>query len=382
MRPFFLFVALCVATVCALAQKVTNADFEQVGKQVRITYQLDKTADIQVFLSTDGGKTFGTPLRAVTGDAGKNVTAGNKTIVWSPLEEMEKLVSDNVVFKIVPVVQSFQGGRLPGRFSVAAGKQVQFSKGNLQYQASMNTWRFAEHQWDIVGMGYGQTNKNNDCYIGGTVQNSDNRQIGSNYNGWIDLFGWGTGNAPTKSSWDVSDYQTFVDWGTNAISNGGNQANMWRTLTKDEWVYLFHSRSNYANLFGLGTVNGVQGTIILPDSWVTPVGLTFTPSTGKGLSWEGSYYHNSNDDNYSHNSYTSSQWELMESAGAVFLPAAGRRYGTSVGSTGSIGRYWSSTQNDSYNAYRLSFDTSNLYPQRSIDRYYGFSVRLVQVLRN
>ena len=182
MRSFFLSVALCVATVCALAQKVTNAAFEQVGRQVRITYQLDKTADIQVLLSTDGGKTFGTPLRAVTGDAGKNVTAGNKTIVWSPLEEMEKLVSDNVVFKIVPVVQSLAGG-LSGKFSVSSGKQVQFSKGNLQYKASTNTWRFAEHQWDMVGMGYGQTNTSNFCYIGGTVANSDNRRIGSNYNG-------------------------------------------------------------------------------------------------------------------------------------------------------------------------------------------------------
>ena len=362
MRPFFLFVALCFATVCAIAQKVTNADFEQVGKQVRITYQLDKTADIQVLLSTDGGKTFGSPLRAVTGDAGKNVTAGNKTIVWSPLEEMEKLVSDNVVFKVVPVVQSFQGGRLPGRFSVAAGKQVQFSQGNLQYQACTNTWLFAEHQWDYIG--------------------AANDNISSPYSGRIDLFGWGKGNAPTESSTYYGDYSSFVDWGRNAISNGGNQANQWRTLTKDEWVYLFHGRTNYANLFGLGTVNGVQGTIILPDSWVAPVGLTFTPSTGKGLSWEGRYYHNSNDDNYSHNSYTSSQWELMESAGAVFLPAAGYRIGTSVYNAGSDGFYWSSTQYDTYHAYRLGFDASGLSPQGGSNRDDGQSVRLVQVLRN
>ena len=381
MRPFFLFVALCVATVCALAQKVTNAAFEQVGKQVRITYQLDKTADIQVLLSTDGGKTFGSPLRAVTGDAGKNVTAGNKTIVWSPLEEMEKLVSDNVVFKIVPVIQSFPGG-LSGKFSVASGKQVQFSKGNLQYQASTDTWRFAEHQWDYVG----EANKN----------------VSSSYDGWIDLFGWGTSGwnsganvyQPYSTSETNSDYYpggsssnsltgnyAKADWGVyNQI--GEDAPGSWRTLTKDEWVYLFHGRTNYANLFGLGKVNGVLGTIILPDNWLTPVGMTFTPSTGKGLSWEGSYYHNSNADNYSHNTYTSSQWQLMESAGAVFLPAAGYRSGTSVLSTGSNGYYWSSTQHGSDRAYLLDFSTSNLYPQSNYLRYYGFSVRLVQVLKN
>ena len=30
-------------------------------------------------------------------------------------------------------------------------KKVHFSKGNLQYQASTNTWRFAEKQYDIIG---------------------------------------------------------------------------------------------------------------------------------------------------------------------------------------------------------------------------------------
>lgn len=42
-------------------------------------------------------------------------------------------------------------GVLPGLFSVSEGRQVRFSKGNLQYQASTGTWRFAEHQYDYVG---------------------------------------------------------------------------------------------------------------------------------------------------------------------------------------------------------------------------------------
>ena len=122
-------------------------------------------------------------------------------------------------------------GVLPGSFSVSATQQVHFSKGNLQYQASTNTWRFAEHQYDYVGT---QTADGNG-YYGGNVSGSDNRNISSTYSGWIDLFGWGTGDNPTLASTDHADYSTFVDWGCNAISNGGNTANQWRTLTKAEW---------------------------------------------------------------------------------------------------------------------------------------------------
>ena len=61
------------------------------------------------------------------------------------------------------------------------GDQIIFSQGNLQYQASTDTWQFAENQWDIVGIGYGQTDIGNSNYIGGTVASSDNRQISSTY---------------------------------------------------------------------------------------------------------------------------------------------------------------------------------------------------------
>jgi len=80
----------------------------------------------------------------------------------------------------------WENGVLPGRFTVnAEGLQVQFAQGNLQYQASSHIWRFAEHQYDIVG----------NATIGNVYENgvkSDNTAISSDYDGWIDLFGWGT----------------------------------------------------------------------------------------------------------------------------------------------------------------------------------------------
>lgn len=243
-------------------------------------------------------------------------------------------------------------------FSVSATQKVHFSQGNLQYQANTNTWRFAEHQWDTIG--------------------SANANISASYAGWIDLFGWGTGNNPTNASTDYNDYSTFVDWGTNPISNGGNEANMWRTLTKDEWAYLFYTRTNASTLFALGSVNGVNGTIILPDNWVLPAGATFIASTLQGLVWSGSYYSNNNDNNFSHNTYTAEQWAVMESAGAVFLPAAGFRCGTDVYGVGSLGYYWSAAPDGTNGAYYLRFDSYGLFPRYSYGRLYGLSVRLVR----
>lgn len=275
------------------------------------------------------------------------------------LFEKEYNSVDSVVFVDVTTPEQPSGdGILSGAFSVAADKQVHFSQGNLQYQASTGTWRFTENQYDMIG--------------------SDNANISASYSGWIDLFGWGTGNNPTNSSEDYNDYSTFVDWGVNAISNGGNQANLWRTLSKDEWVYLFYTRVNAASLFGLGSVNGVNGTIVLPDNWSTPQGISFTPSTTQGLADQGLYYYNSNGGNFSHNTYTVEQWSIMESAGAVFLPAAGYRSGADVYDVGSGGYYWSSSPSSERRAYYLPFDSLYLLPQSYRYRYGGHSVRLVR----
>ena len=61
-----------------------------------------------------------------------------------------------------------------GLFSVAPGQYVEFSRGNLQYSPSQNTWRFALTQIDMIG----ELNYN---YFTGTIPTID----------WIDLFSWG-----------------------------------------------------------------------------------------------------------------------------------------------------------------------------------------------
>ena len=262
-------------------------------------------------------------------------------------------------------------------FSVSASKKVYFSQGNLQYQASTGTWRFAENQWDYVGTqtpdGLG--------YSGGTVNGSDNRNVSSTYNGWIDLFGWGTsgynGKNPYMTSTTSTDYgdgtkniaRTNYDWGVyNAISNGGNQAGMWRTLTENEWSYLINTRTDAANKKGIATVDGVNGLILLPDNWTQPEGLTFTSGfagNGGAPSFK------------TVNNYTLSEWSVMEANGAVFLPAAGYRNGTDVTSVSSFGDYWSSSANGSTIGYHLHYASGDADTGNG-GRYRGHSVRLVK----
>lgn len=230
-----------------------------------------------------------------------------------------------------------------GEFSVSSNNKVRFAKGNLQYQASTKTWRFAEHQWDMIG--------------------DANKNISSSYSGWIDLFGWGSGNNPTKSSTSSSDYSTFTDWGNNTISNGGGKS--WFTLTKDEWVYVFDKRSTSSGIrYAKAIVNGVNGVILLPDNW---------SSSNYSLSNTNKY-----DAGFSSNRISQSDWtNKFEANGAVFLPAAGWRYGTYVYSVGSYGYYWSASFEASDYAYDVHFYESFLSADYWYYRSSGRSVRLV-----
>ena len=234
-------------------------------------------------------------------------------------------------------------------FSVSATKTVTFSPGNLQYHPANDEWRFAPNQTDYIG--------------------EANSNISSTYNGWIDLFGWGTGNNPTNTIEDNGYYQTFVDWGVNKI---GNYApNTWRTLTYNEWEYLIEERSNYDKLIAVAQINGVNGLILLPDDWTCPSDVTFKSGF---------------DDNYdgciecfgNYQTFSASDWAKLEAAGAVFLPAAGGRIGSFVVEVQEYGYYWSATEEeDGEHANYLSIRSAEAFTQ-DYNRYNGESVRLVK----
>lgn len=251
---------------------------------------------------------------------------------------------------------TFSTGAINGVFSVSSSKKVQFSKGNLQYQASTKTWRFAANQWDIIG--------------------SENSKISENYDGWIDLFGWGTSGYNGKNPWMTSTTSTEYgngekdiagtnyDWGVyNTISNGGGKS--WRTLTKDEWVYVFNTRSTSSGIrYAQAIVNGVNGVILLPDNW---------SSSNYSLSNT-----NKTDPSFSSNRISQNDWQnKFEANGAVFLPAAGCRGGTNVFLVVSGGYYWSASYGGSDRAYHVYFSEGHLTAFHWHRRDFGRSVRLV-----
>lgn len=276
-----------------------------------------------------------------------NKSSANEDILQR-LERLEKLGNQDVV----TVNQTAETPRIDVKnivineedkvFSVGPSRKVYFAKGNLQYQGSTKTWRFADNQWDVIG--------------------KDNQNISSRYKLWIDLFGWGTGKKPAKDSKNGSDYKSFVDWGSNPISNGDNKK--WFTLSGEEWVYVFDKRyTNSGVRFAKAIVNGVDGIILLPDGW-------------NSLLFE---LHNANDGTASFNSNMVSQkdWiDKLEANGAVFLPVNGCRRGNSV-ETGMSGGYWSSTKSGTMGD-NLRFYNQSLNTHGSAHLELGLGVRLVR----
>lgn len=277
---------------------------------------------------------------------------------------------------------SFENGVLPGLFSVSPTEKVYFSQGNLQYQASTNTWRFAEHQWDYVGgidEQFGTVLGN--VFVDGIK--CDNSLRSESYQGWIDLFGFGTNGIdngfvcyqPWSTSINSEDYYCYdlnegpgnADWGYNAISNGGNQLNLWRTLKKEEWEYLIHNRCTVSGIrYAHARLDGIDGLILVPDDW------------------ESSYYDLNNYNAvvmelYTNNIISIEEWNsLIEPYGAVFLPAAGslfqNRYDNYVNNVEIHHGGYSSADA----GYFLAFQDGDIGSDYWGSRAVGHSVRLVQ----
>ncbi len=253
------------------------------------------------------------------------------------------------------------------------GKQVAFSSGNLQYKASTNTWRFAPNQYDIIG--------------------TDNSHISETYDGWIDLFGWGTSGYNSSNPWLSSNAVNYYgpeegnfdvnsgdnrnyDWGYyNDIQNGNttDPKGTWRTLTMDEWEYLFYTRR----------VDGGLGY-----SWVT---IDYSSGTSNGLllypedfSFSNAGVERITIGNNLSTKIDNDTWQKLDAAGCIFLPAAGYRIGDSdFRYINQNFGYWSANIGEEwYEADYMQgyFNFYNIFAIRPANttRNYGMSVRLVK----
>jgi len=230
----------------------------------------------------------------------------------------------------------------------------------LQWSGT-NGWRFASNQWDIIG------------------SNANNTSPTSSNESYMDLFCWGAtglnGVAPNTADSYLSG--SFVlsgnnDWGTNMGAS-------WRTLTSDEWAYLFNTRASGSTVNGTSNAryafatirtdvnSGINGIILFPDGVNFAASEFTTLGTINGVS---SYA----------TKCTSDQWTALEGKGCVFLPAAGLRSGSTVNYAGVHGSYWSSSPYASYEAdkaYDVYFGNVLSLP-RETQRFFGASVRLVK----
>ncbi|MCQ2298220.1 MAG: hypothetical protein MJZ51_06350 [Bacteroidales bacterium] len=259
-------------------------------------------------------------------------------------------------------------GRLDSLFSVSANRKVYFSKGNLQYHPQRQLWRFAPLQYDCFAT------------LNRYVEKKDLNRC------WIDIFAWATsgyhdstdnlntayypystsgsfGPSSNMSEQSLVNESRSYDWGQHCpIVNGGNVAGLWRTLTSDEWNYLYNLRPRAMQLRRWVDVMGVKGLLLLPDNWSSPVGFSF----------------NTEDE------YGGTDWNLLESSGAVFLPAGGYYSSSSAYYIGEACCYWSTT------AVPYSTNAHGFYYSPNINTYqngsgaYSYSrsgrrsVRLVQ----
>lgn len=332
-------------------------------------------------------------------------------------------------------------------FSIDDTHQIEFAHGNLQYnKAATSTpkWRIAEHQYDIVGdnaafLTFGGTYNPDNCHnIGNVFIGSDKC---SNTAGptqmsedcWIDLLSWQGKNIENDPlNMDMGEaYFTqdgFVDWGKHEIydplSGDTYSANTWYTLNRDQWEHILFGRDNAGELCTLASIDGVtngnvKGIMLLPDDFVCPSGITPpTPINAFcNLLNDGSPYYqypdrvnlgnyivaeqmiNSSLESsptymYNKNRYTVEEWKILEAAGAVFLPAAGRRErridwgGDYVMYTAIEAAYWTSklrTDDPSY--VEPNYISANAEISESLDANKtfrancGMSVRLVRDLQ-
>ena len=171
MKKVFLLAALLAATLCATAQQ--NQVIWHNGK-VMYANPIPTVDSITFAADIDSSDTLHLILP--------------RTIIVHDTVIKEVIVEVHDTVYKCPDEPAAPDAPLAGVFSVAADKQVKFSKGNLQYTQSTNTWAFAENQYEMLG-----------------TANVENSTLADK----IDLFGWSGSTATAQ--WGISTSDSNSD---------------------------------------------------------------------------------------------------------------------------------------------------------------------------
>ncbi len=302
------------------------------------------------YVSYDNGSTW-TMLGQATGDPGQPGQNGQDgesifTNITYDANSVTFTLSDGTTITIprsngtggtihnVPIID----GAIIAEFSVSDSTKIYFSMGNLQFQPSLGmhmcaddtmrqgTFRFASRQYYYLGQRGAATLPNMwiDCFCFG--QSGYNQTEPWYYKNSLTSSEASTAPRYRERQSLIGGYANYdIGW-FNAISNGGNEPNIWRLPTKSEIDYLLNNRIDATYLHFVATVGDQEGIVILPDNWSNSE-LNYNLNTSVAS-----------------NQYSTSQWALWEAEGAIFIPA---------------NMYWTST-------YGTSNDKAWIYNWRSI----------------
>lgn len=324
----------------------------------------------------------------------------NGSVVNSEHLTQSQFFDEDITLHFPASVPTAPQGAINGVFSVSENCQVFFSQGNLQYTKSTQTWSFMDHQYDRVEMpnlDVGEDYANQDVVSLFCWATSGYHNVYDNFNMFYEpnstAYGplinpecnyTGYGPSTNMSDPNLTGISAEYDWGVhNAISNGGNQAGLWRALTKEEWKYVLEIRPA-STIHGMpnaryakATVNGVPGVVLFPDVFSVPEYLPYPLAI------------NYPEAGFNFNNYSIEAWTAMENLGCVFLPIAYCRqsnrvhdecYWKQVNRYRENGYYWSSTHVDCADAYTVRFSTDRIVSDNRVIRSSGCSVRLVYTI--
>lgn len=282
--------------------------------------------------------------------------ATDKTVFWSSSLESVATVTDGVITAVsageaaitvttndggktatckVTVKASLPPGALPGEFSVSDTKKVHFSQGNLWYDGF--EFMFEENQYDFAN----QWKSNHISHFNWTPYiESAVLQNFFGYGSISDIF--------FTNADETTASESFI------VNVGGKEQKGWRTLSKDEWKYLFDVRKVKGNR-GIGysfsiniTYGDKKGLVLYPDDYS---GSALAPDT----------------------QYTVETFPKD----CLFLPAAGYR-DYNIEAIGAYGLYQSSSASTSLEAYCVKFLGDTVKPDDYTGfRSFGYCVRLV-----
>jgi len=297
MKKAFLQIFLAVLCLSAQAQKVSNIRAEQRGQDIVVLYSLETTSpcEVSLLLSQDNGVTWGSTLKNVSGDVGKNIAAGEKQINWKVLEEREQLVGDKIKFKVVASGKksfepemifveggTFQMGSSSGESDEKPVHSVTLSGFNI------GKYEVTQAQWNAV-MGSNPSNFSgcDNCPVENVSWNDVqqyitklNSQTGRNY------------RLPTEAEWEFSarggkSSKGFIYSGSNDLnavawsSNnsgskthaaGGKQANELGIydMTGNVWEWCsdwYGTYNSYSETNPTGASSG-QSRVLRGGSWL------------------------------------------------------------------------------------------------------------------